>query len=361
MIRHLFFFLVWGMTIHAQSDFQSSVSRLAADAARHYVAPAVSGFGTSMNSGWFHRAPEARKFAFHFELGITAMGAFFKPHSRKFSATGQLRLDSLQAAAITQFVYSSDDFSLLSTEQKHAVQAALIQQIIGSSVKVHLEGATVVGGKKDSIRVAYQGVALNYTDPLSGETHTIDVASEGGSFALPVAGLNLPAVGWYAYQLTLGTFYGTQLTFRFFPTRKAGALGTLKYSGIGIQHNPAIWTRKKLPVDVALAVTSQTMRIGRAFEMRAAGFGITASRQFGWRFLHVAPYAGLMAESSSMRLRYDFLKADGTTEKIDIKVRGDNPMRLTLGLSFRALIANLNIDYGVARYHAVSAGLTLAF
>jgi hypothetical protein len=30
-------------------------------------------------------------------------------------------------------------------------------------------------------------------------------------------------------------------------------------------------------------------------------------------------------------------------------------------LSFRALIANLNVDYSLARYHAVSAGLTLAF
>lgn len=361
MTLRWFIWLAGTLPVLAQNDFQSSVSRLAADAARHYVAPAVSGFGTSMNSGWFHRAPEARKFAFHFELGITAMGAFFKPHSRRFSATGQLRLDSIQASAITQFIYSSDDFSLLSGEQKQAVQAALIQQIVGSSVNVHLEGATVVGGKRDSIRVAYRGVALNYTDPISGETRTIDVASEGGSFTLPVAGLNLPAVGWYAYQLTLGTFYGTQLTFRFFPTRKAGALGTLEYTGIGIQHNPAMWTRKKLPVEVALAVTSQTMRIGRAFEMRAAGFGITASKQFGWRYLHVAPYAGLMAESSSMRLRYDFINADGATEKIDIKVRGDNPTRLTLGLSLRALIANLNIDYSVARYHAVSAGLTLAF
>lgn len=344
-----------------QDDLQTSVSRLAADVAKRYVAPVVSGFGTSMNSGWFHRSPEARKFSFHMEFGLTAMGTFFKSHSRHFSASGKLRLDSAQAALITDFVYNAEEFSLLTYDQKRGIQSALIQQILGTYAEVHLEGATAIGGRKDSIRVRYDGVALNYTDPLTGETRTIDIASGGGEFVLPVAGLNLPAVGWYAYQLSVGTVYGTQVTFRFFPSRKAGALGTMKYGGIGIQHNPAIWTRKKLPIETAIAITSQKMTIGRSFEMTATAIGLTASKQFGWRFLHVAPYAGVMAESSQMRLRYDFVNSDGETEKIDIRVKGDNPTRLTVGVSLRALLANLNVDYSLARYHALSAGLTLSF
>jgi hypothetical protein len=49
---------------------------------------------------------------------------------------------------------------------------------------------------------------------------------------------DLPALPLFAPQLTVGTIYGTQASFRFVPTYDVTDLGDFKYFGFGLQHNP---------------------------------------------------------------------------------------------------------------------------
>ncbi|MCB0833760.1 MAG: hypothetical protein KDC45_09880 [Bacteroidetes bacterium] len=345
----------------AQNDLRSSVSQLTSSFAKGYISPVASGMGTSMNTGWFHRTPPAKKLGFHFEMGVIAMGSTFGSKDRKFTANGDLRLDSLQAAKITGFVYTSNEFSHLTLSQKQEVQAALIDQIIGSAVRVRMSGPTAIGSKNDSLHIAYTGAVISYTDPVTNQTLDVDLAAQGEESVLPVRGLELPLVGWFAWQTTIGTLAGTYFTFRFFPPRNSGALGKLTYFGWGLQHNPAVWMERKWPVDLSILLFSQRLKQGRFFEMKTTAFGFTAGKQVGWQWLHVYPYAGVMVESSTINVQYDYTNSTGQLEKTGFDLKGDNRARITIGSSFRFLVANVNLDYSLAKYPSYSVGLTLAF
>ncbi|KAB2881508.1 hypothetical protein F9K33_00180 [bacterium] len=350
--------------VHCQHDnrnLEKFVSSMAGDIAKSYVAPLVSGFGSSLNSGWFHRTPAAKKFGFNLEIGIVGMATPFSKRDKTFSASSTTRLDSTQAAAITSFIYANPAFNGLTAEQLYAIQQQLIQQITASAVGIRATGATAAGSETDSLRLRYAGADVTYLDPRDNQTHTISLSTSGLQATLPVTGLGLPLVGLAAFQITVGTVYGTQFTFRFLPPRKSDKeIGNFNYFGWGFQHNPAIWSEKKLPVDLSIAMFTQTMRQGNFFEMRASAIGFTAGKQYGKRLLNFSPYAGLMFEKSYMKFTYDYLDAAGQSERISIKLNGENQIRFTVGASMRILIGNLNVDYSFAQFSAYSAGLTFA-
>lgn len=347
---------------NAQEDLQSSVVQLAADAAREYVKPAVSGFGASMNSGWFHKPPAAKKLGFNFEFGLAGMMSFSPRSNRHFSLGSVLLFDSADAARITGRIDQLSQFSGYDTNQIKLITQQLNGQLSGYNINVKISGGTFSGNKKDSIRIQYDGRPLYFTNPQTGQTDSIDLRSAGQAIVMKSAGLGVQAVPFYCYQISVGTVYGTQFTLRFLPaTKSKKEVGKFSYGGLGIQHNPKVWSDKPWPVDVAIALFTQKMKQGNFFEAGASAFGITVGKQFGWRFLNISPYAGLMAESSYMKFKYDYENKNGDTEQIRIHLKGKNRSRLTIGSSFRAAIVNFNIDYSFGKYDAVSTGLTLAF
>lgn len=347
---------------NAQDDLQSSVVRLAADVAREYVKPAVSGFGANMNSGWFHKPPSAKKFGFNFEFGMVGMLSFSPNSNRHFSVGSLLLFDSTDAVRITDGIDTLARFTGYDTNQLRIISGELKSQLSGYNVKVKISGGTFSGNKKDSIRIQYDGGPLYFTNPQTGQTDSIDLRSAGKAIIMKSAGLGMQALPFYCYQFSVGTIYGTQFTLRFLPAGKPKKeSGRFSYGGLGIQHNPKVWSDKKWPVDVAIGLFTQKMKQGNFFEAGASAFGVTVGKQFGWRFLNISPYAGLMAESSYMKFKYEYENSAGETEKVTINLKGKNRSRLTLGSSFRAAIVNFNIDYSFGKYDVVSTGLTLAF
>ncbi len=349
-------------SVTAQNNLESSVIKLAEDVAREYVKPAVTGFGANMNSGWFHKPPAAKKLMFNFEFGLVGMMSFTPNASRRFSLGSLLLFDSSDAGYITRGIGELTQFSSFDSSQIKTIRDQLNQQLSGYNVKVKISGGTLSGSKKDSIRIRYDGKPLYFTNPNTGQTDSIDLRNVGKAIVLKSAGLGLQSLPFFCYQISVGTFYGTQFTLRFLPSSKSkDEVGKFTYGGIGIQHNPKIWSDKKWPVDVAIALFTQKMKQGNFFEAGASAFGVTVGKQFGWRFLNISPYAGLMAESSYMKFKYDYENKIGETEQIFIHLKGKNRSRLTLGSSFRAAIVNFNIDYSFGKYDVLSAGLTLAF
>lgn len=351
-----------GKVVTAQEElntFQDAMGRLAEGVAKKYAAPVISGFGASLNAGWFHSAPPPVKWGFHLEAGFIAMGSVFTKRDRTFSTVGELTFGPEEAAILTDVIFDDPAFSGLSQDELDAIQATLIDQIIREPVSVKISGATIVGKSDGNIRINYRGTSLRYTDPRDQQERFYDLGASGGQLDLDVGGLELPMVGLGAWQVTVGTIYGTNATVRFLPpVRSQDEIGTLRYLGIGIQHNPMVWTRKKPKYNVAISLFSQMLRQGKFFTLNATAVGLTASRRFGWRWLNVTPYAGWMFEKSTMRLRYDYEHSDGAIEPLRYDVTGENRTRLTVGSSFRVLVGNLNVDYSFGKYSSLSAGLT---
>ncbi|MFC2088067.1 DUF6588 family protein [Calditrichota bacterium] len=334
----------------AQSSDKSlseTLSSLSQDAAVSYLSPIASAFGANLNAGWFHSAPEATKFSFDLEIGVVAMGSFFPDDAQTFETSGSFKFSQTEA---------KDLLAGANIPAGNPVYNQVLTELTTNPSNVQISGATIVGLSTDSIRIK-----------ISTNNAALPVELQGKEVVLPIAGfgdlsdVNVLPLG--APQFSFGTVYGTQATFRWLPTVKINDdLGDFSYFGFGLQHNPGIWFKNPLPFDVAASFFTQSLSVGELFETSTTAFGVNASYTIGPSALSVTPYAGFMFESSTMSVTYDFIIEDAlgnaNIEKIKFDLEGENKTRLTLGLSFRLLLININADYNFGTYNSFSAGLT---
>ncbi|NOX37503.1 MAG: hypothetical protein GXO78_08195 [Calditrichaeota bacterium] len=328
---------------------EETLQQLSADAVRQYVAPITSAFGANLNGAWFHKAPEAKKMGFNLEIGLVAMGSFFPEGSSRFSTEGQ-------------FIFSvSEAQQLISHITNPVIRAELLTQLTTKPSQVIISGATITGSPNDYITIQFPG----NTYPTSLGSVTLP----SNEIQLPIAGFGdlaevnmLPLV---APQVSIGTVMGSQLTFRFLPSvQLTPDLGSLKYFGFGIQHNPFVWFPKDpLPFNVAAGYYSQSLDIGTLFRTTTSAFGLNVSKQFGGRFFNLIPYAGFMLEKATMEVNYQYVVQTPTgdlTQDISLTLEGENTNRFILGLSLRLLLFNINVDYNIGKYNSITAGLNFA-
>lgn len=351
-------FSIMALSVYA-ATLEETLQSLSGDAAKNYVNPMVTSFGSDMNGGWFHKAPKAKFFGWDFEFGFVVMATMFTDDDKTFDVNGRFNFTRAQAEQIAAS-YSNAPF-----------YDALVDKIVSQSFTVGIAGPTITGESynettgENSINVYFpsQNITFNYmnttmTQPVPASTQPIPF---GGLLA------DLPALPLAAPQMSIGTLYGTQLSFRYLPdTELTPEIGKLKYMGYGIQHNPGVWMPFKMPVNVALAFFTQQMDIGDLVETSASTYGLNVSKTFGLKLLSVTPYAGFAGESSNMKFHYDYptgSTAPGVPEKVKINfdVEGKNTSRLTAGLSFRLALINLNFDYSLAKYPSASMGMMLNF
>jgi hypothetical protein len=344
--------------------FEQTLNKLSLDAAKAYVNPIVSGFGVDLNGGWFHRAPRTTMFGFDLEVGVVAMETFFKDDAKTFSSNGVFAFDDQQAASLTLFVDKDPNYAPLTQSQRDNIKLYIQNQITAQSFALGISGPTIVGSSLDSVAIAFAPKTFNNVPGAPGGTVTVP----GQRVVLPVTGFlgELKALPLAAPQLTLGTFVGSQFTFRYLPSTNTQNLGKASYFGWGIQHNPAIWLGPVdvIPVDLSLSFFTQDLKVGTTFETKATSFGINVSKRLGWGFLNLTPYAGFMIEKSTMSFAYDFNAPDPANnyastkiEHVKFDLESANKSRLVLGLSFKLLIVNINADYNIGKYNSATAGI----
>ena len=344
--------------------FEETLNNMSSDAAKAYVNPIVSGFGVNLNGGWFHRAPRATMFGFDLEIGVVGMETFFKDDAKTFNSNGTFSFNDQQAASLTTFVDTDPRYAGLSQLDRDNLKLYLQNQITAQSFTLGISGPTIVGSSNDSIAIAFASKTYNNA-PVVGS-----VTVPGQRVVLPVTAYlgELKALPFLAPQLSIGIFLGSEFTFRYIRLNNIQNLGTLKYFGWGIQHNPGIWLGPAdiLPVDLSLSFFTQDLQVGGVFETKATAFGVNVSKRLGWGFLNLTPYAGLMFEKSTMSFAYDFYAPDPTShyqatklEHVKFDLESANKSRLVVGLSFKLLIVNINADYNIGKYNSATAGIMI--
>jgi len=344
------------------ATLEETLQSLSGAAAESYVNPMVSAFGSDMNGGWFHKAPRAKKFKWDLEFGVVMMGTMFGDSDKDFSVSGNFNFSREQAQ------------TLVSNYSSNPAYNDLVEAIMDQPFTVSISGPTITGPTYDD-----NGTPNDPDDDLN--TIDIDFAArnimiDGNPYSIeqniiriPVGGIleDLPMLPLAAPQLSLGTIYGTKIALRYLPEIElTPEIGSLKYLGYGIQHNPAIWLPVPIPVDVALAFFTQQLDIGTIIETSASTYGLNVSKTFGLKLMSVTPYAGFSGESSKMKFSYDYILETPTTgapvtSNVSFDVEGKNTSRLTAGLSFRLAILNFNVDYNLAKYPSATAGIMFNF
>ena len=350
----------------SSDDLQGSLQKLSMDAAKHYVAPVVTGIGTDLNAGWFHRAPMAKTFEFDLEFGVVAMATVFSDEHKTFSTSGVFQFNSSEAGSLVDKI-NDPSYNSLPQPYKSQARTQIINQIIGKDFTVGISGPTIIGSDKDSLKVGFKGGQYTFTDP-TGVQRTVTVPAN--NLPLPVTGLlgdkqilGKNMVPLAAPQLTFGTILGTQFTFRYLPDYEISKeIGKTKYFGWGIQHNPLVWIPGESPIDLSVGFFSQKINAGTIFESKTTSYGVNASKRLGWGALNLTPYAGYMIEKSTMTFTYDYTLDTPTgsvPQHINFELEGENKSRVTLGLSIKFLIVNINADYNIGTYKSYSAGVMI--
>ncbi len=362
----IFLFAVSNVFAQDESgDLEETLQQLSEQAARGYITPIVSAFGSNLNGGWFHSAPPPIKFGLKLEFGLVGMGTLFPEDQiyRHFSTSGSFRFDQSQALEIV----ANSGLGLPAL-----VQDALVDAITQQDFTVGIEGATVIGAEDDTIGVSFSGGDITFTDPVTllprTETlspYVIDLGFGGLGDFLP----DVSFLPFAAPQASLGTVLGTRAVFRYIPeidfpgVSITDDIGQFSWFGWGVQHNPGVFFPNPLPLDVSIGFFKQNLKLGTVLEASTTAYGLTVSKKLGIGLFNITPYAGYLIEKSTLHFVYDFTLDAGTvyeqTFPIDFELEGENKSRITVGVSLKLLMFNINADYNMGNYNSVTVGIMI--
>jgi hypothetical protein len=350
-------------------EIEETLKLLTEQAATGYLAPIVTPIGMDLNGGWFHKAPPAKIFGLSLEFGLVGMATTVPANvDRTFSVTDTtFRFGESQAQSLVTdagFVWNDND-----------VGEALFDQIMDQDFSVSVHGPNIMGSSEDEIEIDFSGADVTFTDPntLLDRTETIGA----DTWALGIGGLDfledLSFVPLAAPQLSIGTVFGTRATVRYIPTINLSSIpgasifldedfGKISYFGFGLQHNPGVFLPNPLPLDVAVAFYTQTFKIGEEFlKVKTTSYGVNASKQLGLGPINITPYAGIMFETSTIDIAYTYEIESllGTPQEIDIALefKGENKRRITIGVSVKLLLFNINADFNIGKWNSYTVGL----
>ncbi len=362
----VFFFAVSNVFAQDENgDLEETLQKLSESAARGYITPIVSAFGSNLNGGWFHSAPPPTKFGLKLEFGLVGMGTLFPEEQtyRHFSVSGSFRFDQSQAEEIV----ANSGLGLPAL-----IEDALIDAITQQDFTVGFDGATIIGASDDTVDVSFNGGDITFTDPVSGLPRTetlspyvLDLGFGGlGDFLAEVS--FLPFV---APQASIGTVLGTRAVFRYIPEVDIPGvsitedLGKFSWFGWGVQHNPGVFFPNPLPLDISISYFKQNLKLGTVLEANTTAYGLTVSKKLGIGLINITPYAGYLIEKSTLHFAYDFTLDAGTlyeqTFPIEFDLEGENKSRITVGLSLKLLMFNINADYNMGNYNSVTVGIMI--
>ncbi len=332
-------------------DIEGTVESLPEDPLKKFIQPLTNAFGANLNTGWINLAPEDKIQGFDLRFGLVGTGAFIDSDEQVFQL-----LDIF-------FPFSQESASSIAQSIQGLTPAQ--QQLVIDGLKSGelqldniVSGPTVFGSEDDHLvveipaqTITYQGQQLN----VPSQTVTIDevrgILDEPGIFPTVVP------------QLSVGTFYGTQVTLRWLPNIKlSDDVGDLAYFGFGIQHNPAALLNAELPVDVALSFFTQSLEIGSGIlDVSTTAFGLNVSKTYGSFAASVTPYAGFLIEKSTMNIDYDYEPSPGNTFPISVELEGENKSRFVLGLGLSVVGLNIFADYNFSDTNTFNATLMYGF
>ncbi len=347
-------------------ELEETLKQLSESAARGYITPVVSIFGTNLNGGWFHRAPPPIKFGLKLEFGLVGMGTTIPEEEtyRHFSTSGSFRFNQSQA---TEIVLNSG------LGLPPLTQQALVDAVTHQNFTVGIEGATVIGDSEgDDITVSFSGGDITFTDPVSGLPLTQTLASYDINLGFGGLGdflAEVPMVPFAAPQASIGTILGTSAVFRYIPEIDlpfvdiTEDIGKFSWFGWGVQHNPGVFFPNPLPLDISIGFFKQSLKLGTLFQADTTAYGLTVSKTLGVGLFNITPYAGYLIEKSTLHFTYDFTLDAGTlyeqTIPIDFELEGENKSRITVGLSLKLLMFNINADYNMGNYNSFTVGIMI--
>lgn len=317
-------FLLSAMISSAQIDLGSILDGGLDDAQtflKGYIQPVSSGFGNSINGGWYSTA-KAHKFL-GFDIAVVANAAFVPTNAKTFT-------------------FNNDDYTNIKLYDSNQTSAQL---------------PTIAGSQDLANRPILEFSDVNGNTIASSTLPGSGLEGEIGYNVMPSAMI----------QVGIGLFKNTDLKLRFVPKQSQPEFEFSTF-GIGVMHDLKQWIPfvKRLPFDVSALLAWNDVKSkvfldssnepSQALELNTKTFlfQILASKKLSILTL----YGGL--GTSSYDVDVNVLGTYKTSlglsipeDPIDINYKVSS-MRANLGLSMKLLFLNLSADYTLQEYNTFS-------
>jgi len=173
-----------------------------------------------------------------------------------------------------------------------------------------------------------------------------------------VRGTNLSKYMVPQLQLNLGILTDFELMLRGNPSHVIEEIGEITVFGIGVKYG--LSDLISIP-DFDLALSAQAsyhvLRVSNWINTGTFGMNVQASKQIP--ILPLGLYTGVGYEASSMTMSTDEIADIGEDAVGEIKLNGENGLRILFGMSLNIYFLTLHIDYNISKYNSVGAGVKL--
>lgn len=328
--------------------------------AKGFMSPLVIVSNLGANDAFYNRAYVPKRNTLYFDISVRSMVAWVLDEEREFTAT--LPIDD-----------KPNPHPILSKEWMRVVQL--------NYFKTQLRGAVAAGELETQVRTAtvFGGAGSGFTIPKEYLKNNVQGIDSATLARLPsqlslTPGTNQDLVIAAVPQLTVGSYYSTELLLRYIPPVVFDEnIGKFSFFGVAVKHAFTNWFDNP-PFDAALQVGFQHSTIENEvgitkakLEARTDLFAVNvhASRRFDW----IEPYAGFSFESLSSEGSYTFTLPANIKEEIGYDIDPqkapvsleDSAIKLTLGLTGYAGPLQIFAGVGIAKHMIFSGGIAYRF
>jgi len=175
-----------------------------------------------------------------------------------------------------------------------------------------------------------------------------------------VRGINLSEFMIPQLQLNLGIFPDFELMLRGNHSYIIDKIGEITIYGVGIKYG--LSDLISIP-DFNFALSAQVayhgLRVSNWLNTGTFSMNVQASKNFP--VIPFGFYTAVGYDATSMTMSTDEISGIGNNAVGDVKLNGENGLRILFGISLNIYFLTVNIDYNISEYNSVGAGIKLVF
>jgi hypothetical protein len=175
-----------------------------------------------------------------------------------------------------------------------------------------------------------------------------------------VQGTNLSELTIPQIQLNLGLSADFELMIRGWSELNIAEIGEITVYGIGVKYGLSdLISLPEFPIDLSVQATYHVLRVSTWLKTGTFGMNIQSSADLA--FVPIGIYGGLGYEATSMTIKTEEIPGIGDNAIGDVKLDGENGLRINFGLSYTLFFFTLNLDYNICKYNSIAGGAKIVF
>jgi hypothetical protein len=161
-------------------------------------------------------------------------------------------------------------------------------------------------------------------------------------------------------QLNLGLFADFELMLRGNPSYTITEIGEITIYGVGVKYGLSdLITIAGFDLALSAQAAYHMLRVSNWLNTGTFSMNVQASKDFP--LIPFGIYTAVGYDATSMTMSTDEILGIGDNAVGDVKLNGENGLRLLIGLSINIYLLTLNLDYNISEYNSIGVGAKLVF